>query len=94
VGARRQLHLAPQPEERRRATPRERPQAPADLPEDASFAEYLARPPPEDTVTETFLDPLSLGGAPGKLPAAPVEARAPAPHSTLRLAESLTQRHR
>lgn len=53
-----------------------RVQAPADMPEDASFEEYLARPPPEDTVTETFLDPLSLGGAPGKLPAVHAEARA------------------
>lgn len=51
------------------------PQAAADLPEDASFEEYLARPPPHDTVEETFLDPLSLGGAPGKAPPADAEVR-------------------
>lgn len=50
-----------------------RSQAAVELPEDASFEEYLARSPPEDVVTETFLDPLSLGGAPGKAPAAPAD---------------------
>ena len=37
-----------------------------ELPEDVSFEEYLARALPEDVTTETFLDPLSLGGLPGK----------------------------
>ena len=39
-------------------------QAPSDLPEDASFEEYLATDFPEDDVRETFIDPLSLKGAP------------------------------
>ena len=39
-------------------------QAPCDLPEDASFEEYLATDFPEDDVRETFIDPLSLKGAP------------------------------
>lgn len=37
-----------------------------ELPEGVSFEEYLARALPEDVTTETFLDPLSLGGLPGK----------------------------
>lgn len=37
-----------------------------ELHEDVSFEEYLARALPEDVTTETFLDPLSLGGLPGK----------------------------
>lgn len=32
--------------------------------EDASFMDYLAMEVEEDTVTETFIDPVSLRGAP------------------------------
>ncbi len=39
-------------------------QAACDLPEDASFEDYLAMEFPEDDVRETFIDPLSLKGAP------------------------------
>ena len=51
-------------------------QAPVELPEDIAFEEYLARPLPEDVTTETFLDPLSLGGLPGKGAGGHQEARA------------------
>ena len=39
-------------------------QTPCDLPEEARFEEYLATEFPEDDVRETFIDPLSLKGAP------------------------------
>ena len=39
-------------------------QAACDLPEDASFEDYLTMEFPEDDVKETFIDPLSLKGAP------------------------------
>ena len=60
----------------RRGEPPERVQAPVELAEDVSFEEYLARPLPEDVTTETFLDPLSLGGLPGKGAAGRIEVRA------------------
>jgi len=39
-------------------------QAPSDLAEDATFEDYLTAEFPEDDVKETFIDPLSLKGAP------------------------------
>ena len=43
-------------------------QAPLDLAPDASFEDYLALTPEEDEVTEHYLDPLSMKGAPKAVP--------------------------
>ena len=56
-----------------------------ELSEDVSFEEYLARAVPEDVTTETFLDPLSLGGLPGKGAGAMGHPEARAGLSRLRL---------
>ncbi len=46
-------------------------QAPFKLPPEATFEDYLAAHWPEDDVTEAYLDPLSLKGAPKPMHKAP-----------------------